>query len=122
MRILVVDDDEDTRELMSALLGEAGAEVASASDPAAAAHLIDTWSPTAIISDMSMETHDDGLRIVRKARARLGDDVLVIALSGFARDRDVTRSLDAGFDAHLTKPLAGGELIAALLRLRDARR
>jgi CheY-like chemotaxis protein len=58
---------------------------------------------------------------VRAARDHLGDDVVVIALSGFASDRDAARSLAAGFDAHLAKPLTAGELITALVRLREAR-
>lgn len=122
VRVLVVDDDEDTRELMTTLLGTAGAHVAAASDTKSALHMIESWSPDAIISDMSMQqSHDDGVTVVRAARDRLGDDVVVLALTGFASDRDAARSLSAGFDAHLTKPLSAGELIAALIRLREGR-
>jgi signal transduction histidine kinase/ActR/RegA family two-component response regulator len=121
MRVLVVDDDADTRELMTALLGDSGAHVASAADVASAALLIESWRPDAVISDLSMRTHEDGLHVVRAAREQLGEGVIAIAMSGFASERDAARSLGAGFDAHLAKPLAAGELISALLRLRDAR-
>lgn len=121
LRVLVVDDDEDTRDLMATLLNSAGAHIASAVDAKGAIELIQTWSPDAVITDMSMETHDDGLAVVRAARDRLGDDVVVIAVSGFASERDAARSLAAGFDAHLAKPMSAGELVAALVRLRDAR-
>lgn len=121
MRVLVVDDDEDTRELLTTLLGDAGAHVAAAATPIEATALIASWSPDAIVTDMSMQTHEDGLSVVRAARARLGDDVIVVALSGFTAERDAERSIAAGFDAHLAKPLSSGELIAALVRLRETR-
>lgn len=120
-RVLVVDDDEDTRDLLATLLSDSGANVASAGDTSSAIGLMDNWSPNVVISDMSMSTHDDGLHVVRAARDRLGEDAIVVALTGFASDRDASRSLAAGFDAHLAKPLGAGELIAALLRLRESR-
>lgn len=121
MRVLVVDDDEDTRELLTTLLSDAGAHVASAADPVAANHLITTWHADAVISDISMHTHDDGLAVVRAVRDTLREDAIVIALSGFASERDAERSIAAGFDAHLAKPLTSAELIGALVRLREAR-
>lgn len=121
VRVLVVDDDEDTRELMTTLVSEAGAHVASAADLEEAKKVIETWSPDAIISDLSMRTHEDGFDVARAARERLGDDVVLIALSGFASERDAARSISAGFDAHLAKPFSAGELVAALVRLREGR-
>lgn len=121
MRVLVVDDDEDTRDLLTTLLSSSGAHVAAASDATEGIRMVETWSPDAIISDLSMRTHDEGLAVVRAARDRLGEDVIVVALTGFASDRDAARTLAAGFDAHLAKPLTAGELVSALVRLRDGR-
>jgi len=120
-RVLVIDDEEDARELMTTLLANAGAHVASVATVGEAVELMRTWRPdAAVVSDLGLPT-GDGLAIAKEARAQLGADVVVVAVSGHTADRDVASTLDAGFDAHLAKPLAAGELVAALLRARSVR-
>jgi CheY-like chemotaxis protein len=97
------------------------AQTALSSNVADALRLIASWRPDVIVSDISLGTREDGLGIARAARSELGDDVVLIAVSGFASDRDAARSLDAGFDAHVAKPFSAGQLVGAVASARDAR-
>ena len=117
-KILIVDDDEDNRQLVAVVLKLAGARVTQASSANEAYDLVANTEFDLLISDIAMPTMD-GCELVRKVLAGSAHPPLAVALSGHARDEDVARSLVAGFDSHLVKPVAPGELIAHLLaRLR----
>jgi PAS domain S-box-containing protein len=116
MRVLVVDDEEDTRELLTEILEQCGAHVATAASAAQALALIRSAPLDAVVSDVGMPG-EDGYSLLRKVRlltAAEGGRVPAIALTAFTRAEDRARAHDAGFDAHVSKPLDIRELLEAL--------
>jgi signal transduction histidine kinase/ActR/RegA family two-component response regulator len=119
--ILVVDDLEDARMLLEETLARFGATVTSLGSTAQALGWLATHSPDIVVSDIEMPD-EDGYTLVRKLRA-LNDPIKrmpVIALTAHARPEDRERSLAAGFDSHMTKPVNAIELVAELSRLLRA--
>jgi CheY-like chemotaxis protein/two-component sensor histidine kinase len=114
-RILVVEDEPDTRDLLSVLLRRRGAHVAVASDVASALALVGTCVPDVLVSDIELPD-GDGCELAERLRR---SDVRSIALSGLASERDAQRSLQAGFDVHMTKPVDVGALVATIQRLAN---
>jgi two-component system, chemotaxis family, CheB/CheR fusion protein len=106
-RILVVDDDRDTREAVAEMLGQTGALVRVAGSAAAALAVFAEFEPTLILSDIAMPV-EDGCSLLRKIRARgpgRGGDVPAIALTALAREDDRARALSAGFHVFVAKPV-----------------
>lgn len=118
VRVLVVDDDVDTRELLASVLGERGASVAVARDAAQAFELVGSFRPDVLVSDVALPG-EDGLSLLRRVR-EIAPELSAIALSGFATASDVARAHEAGFDVHLAKPLALGKLLDAIADLTRA--
>jgi CheY-like chemotaxis protein len=124
MRVLVVDDDEDARELLRALLESRGASVLAATCVAdALAQLAQlaqlAHAPDVIVSDIAMP-EEDGYTLVRAVRAReLGTErrIPVIAVTAYASASDRARALDAGFDLHFAKPVDMDALAIAIGQL-----
>lgn len=112
LRVLVVDDEEDSRELMATILRRAGADVACAAGSRAALELFGRWSPDVVVSDLAMPG-TDGCELVAEIRAR-DSSVAALAVSGFTADRDTDRALAAGFDVHVGKPIDAAELVEAV--------
>jgi signal transduction histidine kinase/CheY-like chemotaxis protein len=117
LRVLVVEDETDTREAVRLLLGQHGAAataVASAADAMAA--LEREW-PDVLLADIAMPD-EDGYALMRRVRAResgLQRGCLPgVAMSAYAAPEDVERALAAGFQAHLAKPLEPEQLVTAL--------
>ncbi len=113
--VLVVDDDEDARTLVKSILERSGARVSVASSVEEGMASFESDTPDVVVSDIGMPG-EDGLSFVRRLRARgeRGRDVLTIALTAFARESDRMKSLEAGFDAHLTKPVDPAQLVATV--------
>ena len=109
VRVLVVDDDADSLELLGVLLGNAGAKVTavhSAREALAAPGPFDV-----ILSDIGMPEMD-GYTLVRRVRSRdTRADIPAIALTAYARAEDAERALRAGYQEHLTKPVDAGKLL-----------
>jgi PAS domain S-box-containing protein len=119
IRVLVVDDEVDARELVTMLLREAGAETVEASSVSSALAAVDRSPPDVLVSDIGMPI-EDGYSLLRKLRARppeAGGTVPAIALTAFTRGEDVARSSEAGFARHLAKPVEPAELVAAVRQL-----
>ncbi|HEV2766063.1 MAG TPA: response regulator, partial [Pyrinomonadaceae bacterium] len=120
LRVLVVDDDRDTRDLLSALLRESGAEVSLASSAAEALeHFRRDGPPDLLLSDIGMP-EEDGYELVRRVRALppdAGGRTPAVALTAYARAEDRRQALDAGYEAHLPKPVEPAELTSVLARL-----
>jgi PAS domain S-box-containing protein len=112
LRVLVVDDEEDSRELMATILRRGGAEVACASDVGAALELFRTWPPDVVVSDLAMPG-GDGCELIRELRSQ-DPNVAALAVSGFTADHDAERALAAGFDVHVGKPVDAAELVEAV--------
>jgi CheY-like chemotaxis protein len=110
VRVLLVDDDEDTRELFALALAEAGAEVRTAVDATEAMRTIVQWRPSIVLSDLSMPT-TDGFMLLRDIRLAHGP-IPAVAVSGLGSPRDREAALAAGFQAHVTKPLDLDALLA----------
>ncbi|BAU09637.1 PAS/PAC Sensor Hybrid histidine kinase [Leptolyngbya sp. NIES-3755] len=111
--ILVVDDEADTRELMQALLGEAGAIVQTAASVDEAWEMLQQGQPDVLISDIAMPNRD-GYDLIRQVRA-FNQTLPAIALTAYARDEDRERLLAAGFQVHLSKPVEEAALLTAVM-------
>jgi len=117
LRLLVVDDDPDTRDLLCQILTGSGAEVATAASAAEALSALESAPPHLLVSDIGMPGRD-GFELIRDVRSRWPSvDLPAIALTAFARADDRRRALDAGFQAHLTKPFDAADLAATVARL-----
>lgn len=116
VQVLLVDDDEDTRDLFAMVLGEAGAEVRTASDAKEAMRTVLQWRPCVIASDLTMPTMD-GFLLLRELRSvdQLAQ-IPAIAFSGLSRTEDRAAALAAGFQELVSKPLEPDELVAAVQR------
>jgi len=114
LRVVIVDDEPDARELLTAVLEHHGAAVQAASSVEEALALVERTRPDVLVSDIGMPVHD-GHELIRRVRA-LPDDgggrTRAAALTGFARPEDGARALEAGFDTHLAKPVDPGRLVA----------
>jgi signal transduction histidine kinase/CheY-like chemotaxis protein len=119
VRVLVVDDEPDTRELVRRLLGEYRAETYLAGSTDEALELFHKHRPDVLVSDIGMP-HKDGYELMRSVRAlsdEEGGNTPAAALSALARNEDRKHALLAGFHAHITKPVDAGELIAVVATL-----
>ncbi|MFT3928408.1 MAG: response regulator [Myxococcales bacterium] len=107
VRILVVDDENDSRCLVSELLADTGAEVRTAESVSEALKEVRRFRPNVLISDIAMP-EADGYQLIRQVRAlpaNQGGATRAIALTAYARGEDVNRALKAGFQRHLPKPV-----------------
>ena len=118
VRVLVTDDDMNARELLAAILENAGAEVRAAASAEDALMILQTWTPEVVLSDIEMPG-EDGYGLIEKAhRLTTGQVRLVaIALTAHARPEDRVRALEAGFQWHLAKPIEPSELLSVIATL-----
>jgi PAS domain S-box-containing protein len=116
LRVLIVDDQDDARELIRRVLEDAAADVIEASAADEAVTLIERERPDILVSDIGMPDADgfDLLRRVRMLDAAHGGTIPAIALTAFARSEDRTRALRAGFLVHVAKPVDPSELVATV--------
>ncbi len=106
LHILLVDDDDDTREFQTVLLERYGARVTAVSSGQEALRVLDQVTPDIMISDIGM-AEMDGYMLMQHIRSRLNQQnkhIPAIALTAYARDFDQQKALQAGFQAHITKP------------------
>jgi PAS domain S-box-containing protein len=116
LKVLVVDDQRDARDLVKRVLEDSGAEVFPAGSAAEALAVLAAWRPDVLVSDIGMP-EVDGYELVRKIRAisaENGGKIPAIALTAFARSEDRTRALRAGFTVHVSKPVDPAELVATV--------
>jgi signal transduction histidine kinase/ActR/RegA family two-component response regulator len=122
LRILVVDDDPDTRELVTVILQRAGADVAGAGSTDEALRHADERAPDVVVSDLAMPARD-GYALLRALHGRgLARGLVTIALTAHARREDRERALGAGYDAYVTKPVEPAALAALVKELVEKRR
>jgi CheY-like chemotaxis protein len=113
-RVLVVDDNRDVADMTATLLAFAGYETRTAYDPSEALALADALRPHIAIIDIGLPVMD-GYTLARELRSRLSAaPPLLVALTGYSQDRDRVRSEEAGFAAHLVKPVDADELVQIL--------
>lgn len=116
IRILVVDDEPDSRELIERVLSECKAQVVVASTGETALRAVEHERPDVLVSDIGMPGMD-GYELLKRVRAlgeARGGRLPAIALTAFARSEDRTRALRAGFQVHVSKPVEPSELIATV--------
>ena len=113
LRVLVVDDDPDSRDLVHRLLSDCGATITGAASAAEALAATHNQRPDILISDIGMP-EIDGYQLLRSLRTNSDIRCPAIALTAFARPEDRTRALLAGYVAHVAKPVEAAELIATV--------
>jgi PAS domain S-box-containing protein len=117
LKILVVDDHEDGREVLAEMLSMCDAEVKVASSAMEALDVIQRWPPQVVVSDISMP-EVDGYGFIRQLRARHSQgDIPAIAVTAHALAEDRDRALAAGFQSHVAKPVQLSELIMTIVRV-----
>jgi signal transduction histidine kinase len=112
-RVLIIDDSVDASDSLAMLLRSWGYDVRTAQGASAGLRLEWEFEPQAVILDIEMPGKN-GYEVAAELRVRRRRDLLLVALSGHAREEDRTRSLEAGFDHHLTKP-ANVDMLQRLL-------
>ncbi len=122
VRIMVVDDEADDRELIAMVLGRAGASVCAAESVAEAMARLEEFRPDVLVTDIGMPIRDgyDLIRSVRRSSVQWAT-LRAIALTAYGRPDDRARALAAGFDMHLTKPVTPADLVAAAAALAGGR-
>ena len=120
VRVLVVDDEQDTRRLISTVIAQSGAEVTACASAGEALEKLKTWRPHILMSDIGMPG-EDGYALIRQVRAlppERGGRTPAAALTAYARDEDRGRALAAGYQLHIAKPCHPRELLAAVSDLQ----
>jgi CheY-like chemotaxis protein len=123
VHVLVVDDDDDTRELVRTILEYAGALVTLAASAPGALEVIARLSPDVLLSDIAMPGADGYtlLREVRASRSARAPRIPAIAVTAHGRVHGPERTRAAGFDAHLRKPIDPWELCRTVAELARPR-
>jgi signal transduction histidine kinase len=119
LRVLVLDDEADTRELLTTALEQHGARVAAVASVPEVLAAMDRESFDVLVSDIGVPG-EDGYSLIRKVRARgaeRGGNLPAAALTAYARTEDRVRALSAGFQMHLSKPIDPAELVATIASL-----
>ena len=123
LTILVVEDHQDSRELLTALLEHRRAHVVSAETASAAFELVQRHQPNVIVSDIGLPG-EDGLSLIRRIRdlpALGGGAIPAIALTALSSDEDRRRALGGGFQAYFKKPIEIEPLLQAVAAMASAR-
>src|SRR5437870_6265647 len=119
VRVLVVEDDADSRDLVVAVLTQAGAVPFAAASARDGMSMASRVRPDVLVCDLAMPDQD-GLAVVRAVKswaAEAGVTLPALALTAYARAEDRDRALAAGFDLYVTKPVDPSELVRAVARL-----
>ncbi|HKZ79292.1 MAG TPA: PAS domain S-box protein [Pyrinomonadaceae bacterium] len=119
LKVLVVDDDEDTRRMVTMLFERCGSEVRATSTAREALELFELWHPEVMVCDIGMP-EEDGYSLIRRVRlaeANRTEQTPAVALTGYARSEDRARALASGYQMHIAKPIDPFELTTAITRL-----
>ena len=122
LRILVVDDEDDTRDLIATVLARCGAEVHGCARASEALEQCQAWSPDLLVCDIGLPG-EDGYSLINKVRAIDGQcgQVPAIALTAYASPEDRDRVLSAGFQMHIAKPVEPEELVTIIANVSGRR-
>jgi CheY-like chemotaxis protein len=118
LRVLSVDDQQDTRELITIALARYGAEVKASDSASTALQLIKEWKPHVVVSDIGLPGMDgyDFMRQVRELETD-GERMPAIAVTGYAGAIDESKALDAGYEVHLSKPIELNKLVSVIAKV-----
>jgi CheY-like chemotaxis protein len=124
LKILIVEDESNTRDALHAILKMAGAEVTTADSMVTAIEQYRQRRLDLIISDIGLPNRD-GYELIQKIReiedGQQRTRVPAIALSAFVQDKDRRKAMESGFEQHMKKPVEPGELIPAILALKQGK-
>lgn len=121
LRVLVVDDEADTREWISTVLQECGAQVTAVDSVDSALEALEQLKPDVLVSDIGMPG-EDGYALIRKVRELeldIGGRIPAVALTAYASVEDYKEAVDAGFQLHVAKPVRAAELVAVVVSLTE---
>jgi len=125
LRVLLVEDEADARELLTLTLRVSGAEVQAVESARQALMDLQTFKPDVLLSDIGLPL-ESGYELIQKVRAlpSATGRIPAVALTAFATEKDRQRALSSGFQVHLSKPVEPQALIAAIDQLvrKDGRR
>ena len=119
LRVLLVDDEPEARQILSTVITRTGAEVETCDSASEALAKLAEWRPDVILSDIAMPD-EDGYSFIHKVRALprdKGGEIPAAALTAYARDVDRTQALAAGYQMHIAKPIGAGQLVSMIARL-----
>jgi CheY-like chemotaxis protein len=123
LRVLVVDDDADTLEILDIVLKQYGAAVRTAASSAAALEIFREWKPDVLLSDLGMPV-EEGFTFIAKIRALSpgeGGNTPAAALTAYVADTDRLKALEAGFQLHVAKPIDPATLAATVAEMGRTR-
>ena len=121
VNVLLVDDDRDTLQILSVMLGETKARVQTAASVKEALEVLEWYQPDVVVSDLAMPG-EDGYSLIRKLRLLEGSrkrPIPAVALTSYVRVEDRARALSAGFNMFVPKPVQPDELISAIANLAE---
>jgi CheY-like chemotaxis protein len=119
LRVLVVDDEVDARDLLTTVLGQYGVEVTAVATANEVLEALPRLKPNVLVSDIGMPGQD-GYALIRKIRAlgaEQGGEIPAVALTAYARAEDRIRAIASGFQLHMPKPVNPEELVAVVANL-----
>jgi signal transduction histidine kinase/ActR/RegA family two-component response regulator len=122
VKVLLVDDDPDTLQILSVMLAESKAGVQTAASASEALEILEWYQPDVLVSDLAMPG-EDGFSLIGKIRALAGGKVTqipAVALTSYVRVEDRARALSAGFNMFVPKPVEPEELVTAIANLVEA--
>jgi CheY-like chemotaxis protein len=119
VRVLIVDDEPDARDVLRRIVERAKATIQTAATVAEAREIIARNPPDLVVSDIAMPDEDGFAMIehLRTAPPEIGGGTPAIALTAYAREEDRQRTLQAGFAAHVAKPVEPAELIEVIAKV-----
>jgi signal transduction histidine kinase/CheY-like chemotaxis protein len=121
IQVLIVDDEQDTLDMLEVLLTEYRAKVQTASSAAEALEVLEWYQPDVLVSDLAMPD-EDGYSLIGKVRALSAEDkrqIPAVALTAYVRVEDRVRALSAGFNMFVPKPVEPNELITTIANLAE---
>ena len=119
VRVLVVDDDTDSRDFLVFALKDSGAIATAVNSASSALNVLVSFKPDVLISDIGMP-EEDGYTLIRKVRtlpAAQGGQIPAIAVTAYAGDKDRHEAISAGFQRHLSKPVIPDALVNVIVEL-----
>lgn len=116
-RVLLVEDDRDTREVIAELLELLGHECRSVGSARSALEALAAFEPNLVLLDIGLPDMN-GHELAREVRARCRRDVIIAAVTGHVQPSDVKRSFEAGINEHLAKPIGAHALRRLIERAR----
>lgn len=116
LKVLVVDDEADSRDLLMAILTRCGSDVRCSDSAEAAMQTFHEWSPDLLVSDIGMP-NEDGYSLIKRLReleSKHARQIPAVALTAYATDEDRLRALAAGFQIHVAKPIEPENFVACV--------